>query len=533
MRPPVVLQPDPARTIEGLRDTGYDFNTAMADIIDNSIAAEASLVNIYIELDFEGNVIVLVADNGYGMDEADLLNAMQYGSKKRPDPHSLGKFGLGLKTASTAFCRCLSVISRPDATSPVLKAQWDLDHVATVGIWELLLPDPSEDEIRILNENAPNHSGTIVLWKKIDRLLKAYQDPAGVHARNALNKSINELKEHVAMVYQRFIDKNNPRANSLDIIVNGEVIKPWDPFCKDEPNTEIAAQDKIAVEIGEDGDAFFEVAAYILPRREDFANKEIAKNARITTDRQGIYIYRENRLIHHGGWLGMFVKDPHDSLLRVEFSFDSKLDDAFHVDIKKSRIILDNELYNWLKDQFLPAPRRASDQRYRKGINKQVSTISKGAHSSSNSSIAARENDLHMANVEVTDQANNEVEITNKKGKVRIKLAIQEPVHEGEVIIQPADSIDNGLLWEPCLINMHHGVRINTGHPYYHKVYVPNLASGVIVQGMDSLLWAICEAELGTINEATKKHFQELRFEVSKLLRTLVEDLPDPEVGNE
>jgi len=532
LRQPVVLNPDPARTIEGLRDTGYDFNTAMADIIDNSIAAGADSVSISIDLDFEGNLIIRVADNGCGMNEADLFNAMQYGSKKRPDVHSLGKFGLGLKTASTAFCRCLSVTSRPNANSPAIKAQWDLDHVAERGAWELLLPDPSQEEIDILNTIASNHSGTIVSWEKVDRLLKSYQDPAGVHARNALNKHINDLKEHVAMVYQRFIDKNDSRASSLDLIINGELIAPWDPFCKEEPNTEIAAQDKIAVEI-EGDDAFFEVAAYILPRREDFENKEIAKKARITTDKQGIYVYRENRLIHHGGWLGMFVKDPHDSLLRVEFSFDSTLDDAFHVDIKKSRIILDNELYNWLKDQFLPAPRRASDQRYRKGINKQVATISKGAHSSSNNSIAERENELQMANIQVTDRDKGEVEITNKKGKVRIKIAIQEPVRDGEVIIQTVDSIDDGLLWEPCLIKNHHGVRLNTGHPYYQKVYVPNLRSGVIVQGMDSLIWAICEAELGTINDATKKHFQELRFEVSKLLRTMVEDLPEPEVNNE
>jgi hypothetical protein len=78
-------------------------------------------------------------------------------------------------------------------------------------------------------------------------------------------------------------------------------------------------------------------------------------------------------------------------------------------------------------------------------------------------------------------------------------------------------------------VNGHHSVRINTGHPYYHKVYVPNHKSGVTMQGMDALLWALVEAELGTVSEKTKNHMQELRFEVSRLLRKLVEDLPEPE----
>src|ERR1700688_3040888 len=102
-----IVNPDPARMIEGLRDTGYEFNTAIADIIDNSIAANAMIVDITIKMDLRGNVRTSIADNGTGMDRTGLINAMKYGSPKRADPSSLGKFGLGLKTASTAFCRQL------------------------------------------------------------------------------------------------------------------------------------------------------------------------------------------------------------------------------------------------------------------------------------------------------------------------------------------------------------------------------------------------------------------------------------------
>ncbi|MBR0900728.1 hypothetical protein JQ616_37730 [Bradyrhizobium tropiciagri] len=76
-------------------------------------------------------------------------------------------------------------------------------------------------------------------------------------------------------------------------------------------------------------------------------------------------------------------------------------------------------------------------------------------------------------------------------------------------------------------------MKINTSHPYYHKVYIPNLARGVTIQGMDSLLWGLCIAELSTISDATAKHFEEMRFEVSRILRKLVEDLPEPEAGED
>lgn len=229
----------------------------------------------------------------------------------------------------------------------------------------------------------------------------------------------------------------------------------------------------------------------------------------------------------------MFQKEPHFSLIRVEFSFDHRLDDAFYVDIKKSRILLNEDLWIWMRDQFLPAPRRAAEQRYRKGQKQRVSDKSKNAHDSSNANIGAKEADLNTAIVRVIDPRSGDVEVTNSEGKVRLKLKITSALKPGQCYVEPAAGIDDGMLWEPCIIDGHKAVRINTGHPYYHKVYVPNLTSGVTVQGMDSLLWALSMAELGTVSEASKRHFSELRFEVSRLLRRLVDDLPEPVVDDE
>ena len=159
-----------------MRDTGYEFNTALADIVDNSVDADATEINITIEMDGDG-VFISVADNGHGMDEETLIRGMQYGGKGADNPKRLGKFGLGLKTASTAFCRKLSVSTRDKADNELIKATWDLDHVASVGEWELLLSEASKFEKDTLEETASGSSGTLVIWDEIDRVLKDFENP--------------------------------------------------------------------------------------------------------------------------------------------------------------------------------------------------------------------------------------------------------------------------------------------------------------------------------------------------------------------
>lgn len=528
-----LLPPNPSRLIEGLRDTGYDFNTALADIIDNSVDAGAGVIDVRIAMDASGEIVVSVSDNGCGMNRDALLNGMTYGAAGNVDPKRLGKFGLGLKTASTAFARRFSVVSRDSGAGRALKAVWDLDHVAAEGKWELLLDDPSAEELALLDRAADGSSGTLVLWEKVDRVLKAYSDPAGGHARNALKKVADGFGDHAGMVYQRFLDPTDARARNVLLRINGKSVLPWSPLCEDEqPRSEIVADETKSVELADGSMTSFRIRAAVLPRREAFSSPQAAAKAKLGNQYQGIYIYRENRLIHPADWLGMFSKEPHATLSRVEFSFDHTLDEAFNVDIKKSRILLNEDLYDWVLNQFLPAPRNAAIERYRKGQRRDVDIQAKDAHVDSNANIKDKEADITLAEVTVTDATRGEVEVINKNGAVRLKLKIGEAASNGQIFVQTADGIDDGLLWEPALVNGHHSVRINTGHPYYHKVYVPNHSSGVTVQGMDALLWALVEAEFGTISERTKTHMQELRFEVSRLLRKLVEDLPEPEMNS-
>ena len=380
----------------------------------------------------------------------------------------------------TTFCRGGSGLTRghhralPYADLPALTHEQK---------WELMLSDaPDQVGLELLNGTAPAHSGTTVLWTKVDRLMKDYQAPDGASAKKALQKRVDALREHIAATYQRFLDPQDSRARNVTIRLDGTPVAPWDPFQKG--LSELLVQDTVTVK---GPDAPFTVRAFILPRREEFPSDELAKAAKLSSDRQGLYIYRQDRLIHAADWLGMYQQEPHSTLLRVEFSFDHRLDDVFHLDIKKSKIILNDALWTWLKETFLPAPRREANRRYRIGQKADVAKTAKGAHDASNRTIANKEADVGGATVAVSNPNTNEVVVTNQHGKFTLILPIGHPTKPGEVYVQPVENIDDGLLFEPAFIDGHKAVRINISHPYYHKVYVPNLAESVTVQGIEFL----------------------------------------------
>ena len=531
----VELIPDPARTIEGLRDTGYTFETAVADLVDNSIAARATRVDIQVMVDLMGRVRLMIADNGCGMDRSELERAMTYGSPKRRDPASLGKFGLGLKTASTAFCRRLSVVTTTGGPMRPVMATWDLDHVTTENKWLLQTSDyPDPEAVTRLKELAGRGSGTVVVWDKVDRLLREYKQPGGAPQRRALEKKRASLHEHLAMTFQRFLDDGDSRARTLKIFLNGRPVAPWDPFQVD--LSDVVAEEEMSAVLGtgeKEAEADFLVRAFILPRRTDFPSEARAKAAKLGSNRQGLYIYREQRLINAGSWLRMFKAEPHLSLLRVEFSFDHRLDQAFHLDVKKSQIQLDHGLLSWLKDRFLPAPRREANRRYRYGISEASKKKAQGAHDSSNRAIGTKEAAVGGPRVEVTNPKTGEVTVSNTYGQHRTRLKITSPSRPGEVYVQPTADVFDGILFEPGIIDGHKAVRINTQHAYYQRMYVPNLNRSVTIQGLDALLWALCVAELSTTADATEEAIRDMRYEVSRILRKLAEALPEPALDEE
>ena len=331
------------------------------------------------------------------------------------------------------------------------------------------------------------------------------------------------------MIYQRFLDPEDSRAPTIELYLNKEKINHWNPFYPD--ISEVVGEQTVEVDIGTDEEVTtsFTIKAYVLKRSEEF--QKLESEARIENKYQGIYVYRENRMIYGPAWFNLWQNEDHYKLLRVEFSFNQDLDAAFHIDIKKSQVILDEVIIDFLK-KFMLAPRRAANEVYRDGLKLGVSKLSQSIHSSSNKSIAAKAKQVSESSVEVVDEEKEQVRVDNKFGPSRLKIKLSDPKEPNEIHVKAVQDLESGLLWEPTVMLNNVGVLINTSHKYYEKVYVPNRNKSVIIQGLDSLLWALSEAEMETINEQNQRYFIEMRFAVSKILRTLIDHLPDPEVDN-
>ena len=350
------LIPSAKRLIGSLRDLGYEFAPAVADLIDNAIEARASEVDVWIE--FKGDESwVRISDNGDGMRAKVLREAMRYGSNRDYDASDLGKFGLGMKTASMSQCRCLTVASRRKDEATVAAYQWDLEHIQKTDRWEVLPLEPKKFP-RPLHAPLKKGASTVVLWEQLDRIL-GYKHPYGEFQRKQLAQMSREVEEHLAMVFHRYLAGQAKRR--VKITLNGHPVDPWDPFCRAEPRTRQPERRTLPVaEDGVKGEVLFE--PYVLPNEKHFSSpeaREIASGPRKWNRQQGLYIYRADRLIQSGGWSGLRVPDEHTKLARVAISFSPKLDEAFKINVAKMRVQLPAQLKPELERLLLPVIRAA------------------------------------------------------------------------------------------------------------------------------------------------------------------------------
>ncbi|MCL7463240.1 ATP-binding protein [Pseudomonas sp. NW5] len=533
----LINEPDASRLIFGLRDTGYNFRTAAADIIDNSIAANADEVHVRISMTPEGRKFVYFGDNGDGMDAQGVHNALRYGAPERENLASLGKFGLGLKTASSSVCRRFTVISRRSPDASLTKLAWDLDHVESTGKWEMLREalEPHEEEAW---EELCGDKGTLVVWSKCDRLLsKNYDEPGGTKEQGAIKRLRSSLKAHIGLIYHRFLDTDDDRQRNIKITVNDELAEPWNPFYPEKSEQVLSEPQQVIDITSVDGESTGQatIRAWILPNSNTLTKEERNK-ANITNRGQGFYIYREGRLINEGGWLGVFGSqgtfEPHMSLLRIEFDFGHDLDEAFYVDVKKSHILFDPAIEEYL-NTLLKGARREAENRYRRK-QKEVAAEAVLNHAPANVSIAETPN-VKKPVVNEVDVGKQSATITNSTGsRIRIKQPVQNNVDKKSLFVDAVDDITSGELWVPALRSVETtghvpGVQINKHHEFYQKIYLRARSSGYAVQGMDLLLWAFAVAELEYVNEEMAPIFADIREVVSSNLRKLLRSLPMPD----
>ena len=263
--------------VKSLRDVGYKFVTAVADLIDNCIEAKSKTVWVDVVWDGEDSY-VSIADNGDGMPLATLKEAMRFGSERDYEGEDLGKFGLGLKTASLSQCERFTVASRSNPSRADINAYcWDVEHVEATNRWEIL-PVRTADLHEGVRQHLKDTTGTVVVWERLDRIL-GYKKPDGESARKQVHAMCRELEDHLAMVFHRFL-AGEVRGKRLAIYVNENKVMPWDPFARKEDNTQILEVKTLKHE-GSGGKGDVIVEPFVLPHQSRFRRRKrsIARRA--------------------------------------------------------------------------------------------------------------------------------------------------------------------------------------------------------------------------------------------------------------
>jgi hypothetical protein len=341
--------------IASMRAIGYDLAMAIADLIDNSIYAQAK--NVWIDYHWEGpDSWIRVTDNGKGMNEDELKEAMRLGSKspnEEREPDDLGRFGLGLKTASFSQCKLLTV--RTKTKKGIISTRcWDLDHIEKTREWELGKEAPDGTE-KLLSTIKDLGQGTVVLWQKLDRFIDNC-DADDDKAMNEFNKKFLTVKWHLEMIFHKYIAQQIP----LKIKLGVAELRAWDPYLKANSFTQ-----ELASERYEDGTV--KVMPYVLPhvskrspQEKDFGGGPKGWNAQ-----QGFYVYRNRRMIVPGGYLDFDLKtEEHYKLARIMLDITNKMDADWKIDVRKATAIPPDRLRNDL-EKVAKAARAEAQKVYR------------------------------------------------------------------------------------------------------------------------------------------------------------------------
>lgn len=326
----VTVRPILSVFLSSLRDIGYSFETALADLVDNSISANAENIKIYALPSTDKLVIV---DDGNGMSDDMLKEAMRLGTQKETRAkNDLGRFGLGLKTASFSQCKRLTVFSKCDQT--ISGYTWDLDFLSQKDDW--LLQKASIDDLKSkLNEMSPQIYGefssakhaSLILWEKIDR-----------YSEEEFDEELKNARKHLALTFHRYLGFPGFNGQMVKLYFNNTKIDPFDPFTSKDKNTARSGMQAQTDEYTLSNGTSLSVTPYILPPLNKLSQseyKELATTEGFTRS-QGFYLYRQGRLLIYGTWFGLSCIKDASNLVRIRIDVDVYQDQEWKIDVKKS-----------------------------------------------------------------------------------------------------------------------------------------------------------------------------------------------------
>ncbi len=325
------IAPTAAALLKSLRGLGYTPETALADLVDNSIAAGARTISLSIDWN-DGDPRIAVRDDGRGMSRDQLMEAMRFGGEgpeAERAPDDLGRFGLGMKTATLSQCRRMAVVSAQGGSLSSLS--WDIGVVAKARKWAVVI-DPELPEFEHVTKPHTGEHGTLVALQVMDEM-------GGLHGLDSERffAKLADIRAHFSMVFHRFLSGD---ARRIRILINGRDIPPWDPMLRTHAATRKLGSSPIGI-----GQQAIKVTSYVLPHRDMFANEQEFQTAGGPggwAERQGFYVYRGDRLVVAGSWLGLgerreWTKDESSRLARIAVDLPTACDPAWRIDVIKAR----------------------------------------------------------------------------------------------------------------------------------------------------------------------------------------------------
>lgn len=323
----IELTPYAPNLVESTRSIGYSFHTALADIIDNSVSNLAKRVDV--RYSSSENPFVAIIDDGIGMSKNILEQAMRYGSQsalQTRENHDLGRFGLGLKMASLSQCRKLTVISK--FRGKISAATWDLDYIYKTEKWSLIIYNEKEIvNLKFYNELSQYESGTVVLWENLDRIADNEFE-----FEKEFNEKIDFADKHLSLVFHRFLS-NKLNKQSFDLFFNLRKVEPIDPYFLSNPGTQQLEPETVFVE-----KIPIDVTPYISPYMSKLTQKEreLLTEYKDLEIKQGLYIYRNKRLIVWGKWFRLLSDTDLNRLAKIRIDLPNNIDEIWTIDVKKS-----------------------------------------------------------------------------------------------------------------------------------------------------------------------------------------------------
>lgn len=303
----VEIPPNAARTLMALRELGYDSLSAICDLVDNSIDAGARHIDITIRAIGQSHMVEIL-DDGSGMSRETLQEALRLGSEidGRDASVDLGKYGMGLVTASLSIAKTIFVQTR-EKGKVGYEATFDVATVERHNKWVLELKPAGKSIIDTVGDY-----GTLVRLTSVDRL-----DDTNV------TRMGQRLAAYMGRVFRNFIH------DGVTIKINRKKLEAIDPLMREHPQTVIQYDQPLDLGKGR----LVRLTIVELPDVDEILPQD-----------SGFYIVRNRREIAKAQTFGFYKHHHSYSHFRAELVFGGDLDTDFHVDVKKTSILPNDQV---------------------------------------------------------------------------------------------------------------------------------------------------------------------------------------------